>query len=270
MRMLKLLAVASLAAAPQPAAQPAKLAPAGKWTVEFADRSCNASRVFAAGERQLLIVFDPRPGADGSLGFRLIVPASELKQWGNSSLAVAGSARPSNLLFVEGRLTDGRILIVGYLLDSDKTAVEQGATLVFSHSEGRDELVMAGYRPAAAALDRCLDDLVTSWGYAPGFFKSLTSPAKLIRNGAYFVGDNDYPTDALRRSAQGEVEVRLTIAPSGKPSDCVVLRFSGHADLDSATCAAGFRARYTPAIGKDGKAVGSPFVTNVRWIIPSD
>ena len=268
--MLGLLAVASLVAVPQPAAQPARLAPAGKWTVEFADRSCNASRVFATGERQLLIVFDPRPGADNSLGFRLAVPASELKRWSNSSLTVTGSTGPSTPHFPEGRLSDGRILIVGYLRDSDKTAVEQGATLIFTNAGGRDELVMTGYRTAATALDRCLDDLVTTWGYAPGFFKSLTSPAKAIRNVASFVRDGDYPTDALRRSAQGQVEVRLTIAPSGKPSDCVVLRSSSHADLDNATCVAGLRGRFTPAIDKDGKAVTAPFVANIRWIIPSD
>ncbi|HEY6049197.1 MAG TPA: energy transducer TonB, partial [Sphingomicrobium sp.] len=73
---------------------------------------------------------------------------------------------------------------------------------------------------------------------------------------------DDYPAEAQRNNEQGTVQASLEISPEGRVSSCTIIRSSGHASLDNATCAIlKHRAAFTPARDADGKAVASTYVT---------
>lgn len=82
--------------------------------------------------------------------------------------------------------------------------------------------------------------------------------------GDWIVSD-DYPVDAIRRAAEGDVQVRLDVDPAGRVSACTILKSSGDASLDSTTCRLlTLRARFDRA-----RSPGARTLTRtVRWRLP--
>lgn len=80
------------------------------------------------------------------------------------------------------------------------------------------------------------------------------------------IRDRDYPRDASRAKAGGQVEVRFTIEASGRVSACRVTRSSGDASLDRTTCdLIEERFRFKPATDAAGRPVASPYGWRQSW-----
>ena len=80
------------------------------------------------------------------------------------------------------------------------------------------------------------------------------------------IRDRDYPREASRAKAGGEVEVRFTIEASGRVSGCRVTRSSGDASLDRTTCELiEERFRFKPATNAAGEPVASQYGWRQSW-----
>ena len=79
---------------------------------------------------------------------------------------------------------------------------------------------------------------------------------------------DDYPTQAILEGGTGSVEIVILIDEQGKAADCTVVETSGVPVLDAQACAViRQRARFTPAVGLDGKAAKSAFRQRITWKI---
>ncbi len=118
------------------------------------------------------------------------------------------------------------------------------------------------------ALRTCLDDLVKSWKLDPDVQRSLlrgpepkTTPDKWLRPG-------DYPASALQSGKQAIVNFRLIIDAQGVPTECAIQSSYSGEKFDDITCRKIMeRARFEPALDKDGKPVTSYHINSVRWIM---
>jgi protein TonB len=79
---------------------------------------------------------------------------------------------------------------------------------------------------------------------------------------ATLLSSRDYPSEALRQAQQGSVYFRLIGNINGRVSECRIVKSSGYANIDQATCdALRRRARFKPEslsrerTGVDGRAV---------------
>jgi TonB family protein len=84
-------------------------------------------------------------------------------------------------------------------------------------------------------------------------------PAKSITDPATWVTFDDYPPDALRREVAGTTRMIFEVDDRGRVAECRAYASSGHADLDTAACAALVaRARFSPATykGQPVRALG--------------
>ena len=73
---------------------------------------------------------------------------------------------------------------------------------------------------------------------------------------------DDYLEDAQRNGEQGTVQARLDMDTHGRVARCSILRSSGHASLDQATCdILQKRAQFTPAYDANGNAEPDSVVT---------
>lgn len=80
------------------------------------------------------------------------------------------------------------------------------------------------------------------------------------------IRDRDYPREASRAKAGGEVEVRFTIEASGRVSGCRVTRSSGDTSLDRTTCdLIEERFRFRPATNAAGEPVASQYGWRQSW-----
>lgn len=80
------------------------------------------------------------------------------------------------------------------------------------------------------------------------------------------IRDRDYPRAASAAKIGGEVEVRFTIQPTGRATDCRVARSSGDTSLDATTCRLiEERFRFRPATNSAGAAIASPYGWRQSW-----
>lgn len=80
------------------------------------------------------------------------------------------------------------------------------------------------------------------------------------------IRDRDYPHEASRAKAGGEVEVRFIIEANGRVTGCRVTRSSGDASLDRTTCELiEKRFRFRPATDAAGVPIPSPYGWRQRW-----
>ena len=96
-----------------------------------------------------------------------------------------------------------------------------------------------------------------------------STPPRAASDETTWVTTEDYPEEAWRQGFVGVSHVRLAVDIHGTVSDCVVIKTSGTADLDTAACTAlRARARFTPARDARGRAIAGTYTKRVRWQIP--
>jgi protein TonB len=94
-------------------------------------------------------------------------------------------------------------------------------------------------------------------------------PARPRGNEGSWVTTDDYPPSALREEAQGVTAVRIGVGPDGRVTSCDVASSSGNAALDQAACRnIQRRARFEPALDREGNPTTGTFTKRVRWQIP--
>lgn len=241
--------------------------PVGKWTVEFAERRCLATRRFqASGAPELTLIFEPRPATDDLAYLYLLVPPQDAAKFRKATLSIAGSAEAGRQLYPVDRSIGGRSLYQTWLKKEDLAALPNGSAQV----KGRDislNVPLEGYGKVREVLSTCLDDLIVSWGFPADTLKRLASLPQA--NVAAMVKDADYPSEAIAAEASGEVEARVMVDVDGKASQCAIVRSSGNPHLDAATCAIPTRrGRFKPAFDKEGKPMAAPFLYRIRWQMP--
>ncbi len=90
-------------------------------------------------------------------------------------------------------------------------------------------------------------------------------------NPGRWASSDDYPSRSLREENEGVTRFSVQIGTNGRVTSCSVTGSSGHADLDSATCKlVTSRAKFTPALGKDGSPTTGSYSSSVRWQIPKE
>jgi periplasmic protein TonB len=101
--------------------------------------------------------------------------------------------------------------------------------------------------------------------------KSVTEgPQHARANLASFFSDDDYPVAAMRDDAQGLVSFRLTVGRDGRVKRCEIIVSAGHRSLDEATCRIyKARAKFEPAIDRDGNRVEDQVSGKIRWVLPA-
>lgn len=80
---------------------------------------------------------------------------------------------------------------------------------------------------------------------------------------------DDYPMKAFDRAYQGTTTFAVLVDPSGRPTDCSILKSSGHEELDRQSCwVAMRRVKFSPAISPDGQKSYGLYRTQVVWARP--
>ncbi|MEA3063179.1 MAG: periplasmic protein TonB [Sphingomonadales bacterium] len=83
------------------------------------------------------------------------------------------------------------------------------------------------------------------------------------------ISPEDYPASLVGHRPSGPVSVLLTVGPNGRVSRCDILRSSGAAALDSATCRLMVsRARFVPAHDARGGTVEGGMAATIAWPRP--
>src|SRR5436853_1937003 len=90
--------------------------------------------------------------------------------------------------------------------------------------------------------------------------------ARPLRPFQSYIRPGDYPPTARRARAEGRVAFELPARPDGSVYFCRVMRSSGSAALDAATCRIlRARVRYVPASDEAGHPAGDDVFGEIVW-----
>jgi len=112
----------------------------------------------------------------------------------------------------------------------------------------------------------CTADLVKYWGLDPAAQESRTRKPEPIASPGTWLRPADYPTGALRKGASAVIDFRLMLDAAGQPTDCHIQGMTKGEEFPMLTCKLLMkRARFSPALGADGKPIASYYTNSVRW-----
>ena len=262
------LAAVIISATPAHSAIP--LAPAGPWTVEYADSMCLLSRAFGTGDDKVTLGFRPGPMSEH---MRVVV----LKQ-DSSTRVERGKAvyrfddrPPADAPFVSGPVKGKGVRIVAIdVKRSDLAALSSAKQVLIKAGGVEATLAPRGVSAAMKALIACENDLLVVWGMDPAAVASIGTHPRAKGSGVMgFFTTEDYPNEASRREEQGTVGFRFLVGVDGRVSDCRIIETSGSEILDQQTCKIALkRFQFESARTHDGQAIASLGFSRVRWVLP--
>lgn len=266
--MLTALLFAGTAQAGSNAAPPAELLPSGKWQVEYAKSSCIISRQF--GQKPNAILFGIKPSPNSDIVSLFVIQSSGKARGirGVADIRLSSGYTPDSANYWSVTSKGLRVTTIG-LPRPALEALAKGDSIAIKAGESVNAtLKPTGFDRVLKALEDCESDLLTSWG-----FDKAAQAAVAKRPQGSFAGvfnADDYPSDALESGLGGSVGFRLRIEQDGKISDCAVIESSGTPSLDKQTCAVvKKRARFSPALGHDGKPIWSFTFGRTVWMTGS-
>lgn len=281
-RGVTLLAAASqLICGPAQAASkgPLVLAPAGAWAMDYADDSCRLARKFGAGGDSVFFYIERF--APGSSQF-MVVAGKPLARLEGRKVGVRfspdGPIRDKLVFWGKhGEFTPALIApsvgLVEYPVEAKQARSELGrlarqvpperekaidALDVLVEDKPVVRLALGSMGDPLAAMRKCTDELITHWGLDVEVHRNLTRGPTPLGNPGSWVSHEDYPTEALRKGAQGIIPFRLIIGPDGVPTDCHLQRPTEPPEFNTVVCRILLeRARFEPALDAAGKPIKS-------------
>lgn len=259
------------AAAPAGAADP--LHPTAKWTVNFDDAQCVASRNYGTEANPIYLVLKAPPlGSILQIGVIRRGMGGEARQIdGELSFDENAPVRTTLLQYNVQKLRQQAVLV--NLPLQDLAPMRLATTLHIHASEDRRKIgthinlgiagidlhfALSQMDSVLKTLDACVVDLRSIWNVPdPALKPQLRQSSRGDLQGV--IRSEDYPAAALAGAQQGAVRFALLIDENGKIADCTVISTSGIASLDAQSCAiVKERAKFTPAIGLDGNQQKTP------------
>lgn len=280
---------------------PLILMPSSPWNLDYADDSCRLARIFGEGDDKVAFYIERyEPGdrfflmvaggpLDGSsrTNARFGFGPNGKEREGTGEMGSFGAYAPalfeSNMALMPlSDDNDDYNALTSF--DAEKTAADtdvlgqelsaaQEANIEWLEVQRRSKqpvrLALGPMGEPMAAMRTCTQQLLTDWGIDVEAHKGLTRRATPTRNPGRWMSSSDYPTGLLRKGMQGLVQVRLSVGTDGKPTQCHIQKSTRPQGFDDAVCDALMRkARFDPALDKDGKPLASYWRTSVRFDIP--
>jgi TonB family protein len=258
------LMFALIGAAP-PAEAP--LAPAGKWTIDYAGNFCVLQHSYGMGDAAVTLGLKPSPFGDAKAEFVLLMPRSGRAMENGKAVVTLPPLKRSIDADYQSFDLDSKSRVTSVWVDQPALAGLDTATEI-AITAGKNSTIRVAppaIAKALAALQACENDLLKSWGFDPEVLANVATLPQPIKPETWYRND-DYPTAARRANAQGITTIAYSVGIDGTISGCRTIISSENSDLDQAACNLTVsRGRHTPAIGKDGKPVATFASRRVAW-----
>lgn len=247
---------------------PSPIPSASKWAVDYSENACTLSRQFGDQAMPMTLGVIPMPMSKSARVVLITPDRLKAIPYSEGMIEFDGSSAPIKTHFqVVPGVKVGSVMetwIEGDLLGG----IEKSVVLTFRPQGATVSLRIGASSRAVAALRSCGADLLARWGMDKAAQAQVVTPPDGSVIGMF--RDNDYPSDALQANQQGEVVMRYWVETNGRLSDCKVVKSSGSASLDSATCGiVTERARLKPARNAEGLPVRSLTSSSIIWRIPT-
>jgi TonB family protein len=256
------LALAAVADAPTPEIRQ----PTGKWVVDFDLAQCTATRNYGTAKDPLYLVLKQPPLGD-VIQLALVQRHTNPDPEQLNGQVTFDAHHPSSVSVLAFRRTGSKLRSNLINLSSDQFAEAKLATTIRVKIGRTDErLALTDFGKLLKVMDECVVDLRKVWHAMPDGDSQLTQRAQADLQRLFDA--RDYPIQAARGGMSGTVAVVMLVDERGRVADCTFVGTSGAAVLDAQTCAIlKERAKFTPAVGTDGKPAKDAFIQRITWLL---
>ena len=264
------------------ARDPVSLSPSEPWQVHYADDSCLMMRAFGQDKHKVSAWFEQTaPGHRFSLTLigKSLDAGEPFTRAATTFLPVGkraahervGSGTTSDsklpLLIFESVFLLGPVEKASDVDSYDWTQAGAVEDLLVEY-RGKSLLLKFGrMEKVLAAMNTCTDELLTHWGLDAAAQRTLRQRTRPLTNPGNWLRSADFPSAALAKGSSAIVHFRLTVDATGKVIGCAIPSATLGAEFAKVTCnGISRRARFEPALDKDGKPVASYYVSTVTWV----
>lgn len=235
-----------------------------KWVVDFGEERCVAYRTFGSSSNPVYLLLKPSPIGE--------VLQAQVAEKGSNEPGIQEQAKltfddglPNTMLQLQYGVDKKQVRMVN--LSKDHASRLSKSTSLGWSSRHRDyRFVLGPMAKLIETLDKCQAMLAEHWNATLTKQMALQKPPTLDKPLLSLFSSNDYPYDALRKHQSGLAHVVVMVDETGKIVDCTMIATSGIAILDAQTCIIlRNRAKFSPAIGSDGKPTKAVFHQRVNW-----
>ncbi len=263
------------------------LEPSSKWVMDYAEESCKLSRTFGKGDKSLILNisrFSPSDTFELLLVSKYFKRASSNKpvsikfgsQFDEQELSFKnGDTILSNKKKVSTLIINNSVRIKPFTEQEIETAIlpisskdEDTVDSIAIKAHRADNIILQTktMKGAFAALRKCTESLVTSWGFDVEEQKNRARRAIPVNNPGKWIKSGDYPRQQLQNGEIAIIQFRLDVDESGGATNCVIQRSIGDEAFDRAVCHNIMkRAKFQPALDKNNKPIKSYWVNKVRF-----
>ena len=264
-----MLALAAAVALAEPTAA-APLTPASKWNVDYGATACMLGRTYGTGKAETILALRRLPLASTLELMVYTNDRSVTMRLGQAKIGIVGGGSDDSRYESYPTQASGKRMT---RMQVDATLFEtlpaDAVLRITPDKMSGWAFAMPNAKAAFEALAKCNDSTAKQWGIDPTERAKIAQPAKATTRPEYWIGPDDYPRTIVGKGAQGTSTVLWTIGLDGRVADCRPVVTSGEVELDKAACSAIMRhARYTPALGLDGKPMVSHATQKVTWRLP--
>lgn len=250
------------------------MAPTSKWNMDYAPTECRLLRTFGEGKEQILLQiarYDVLDRLEMALAGPHI-PATDEKQAVSVSTSTVAEVPGMRAQGFAGMRNTPATLRFSPDVDLPKALrgdVAAGKPTMLGINFVRRyaiRLDLGSMANALAALDKCSDNLIASWGLDPVQQRQLKSGPEPVESPTSWFRPDDYPAGLSQMGMGGAVIIRLLVGTDGNVQKCEVTKAGGDKAFQDATCeAATKRARFRPAIAADGQPAASVWIKRIDW-----
>lgn len=186
--------------------------------------------------------------------------------------------RPSQVRVAIG--PDGRATGCSVVQSSGEAALDERACTILVHRFRWTAATDSAGRPVASSMPYTIEWRVRTTtvmrrppkGWLRGARRAAEpasgpQPPSLLSG---TISDSDYPIEAIRARAQGNVEIEIHVDTLGRPSACTIVASSGHTSLDEKSCdMVVTRFVWAPARDEAGQPVAATTRRTIRWQLPT-
>ncbi|RYF34756.1 MAG: hypothetical protein EOO38_29315, partial [Cytophagaceae bacterium] len=201
-QVASIMTAAALAADRIPAEVPPSLLSAtSKWQMDYAPSECRLVRSFGTGSDKITLQFS-RMLVENYLEMTIAGPNLQApKTFGTVSLSTKAMANIPNMEVQSVDRTDTGLDVIRFksngsipiALDRDIAAkVPTVMTVAFSKDK-RLDIGLGSMSAAMAALDECMDNLMTTWGLTPAEQRARRSAPQPLNRPVDWFRPEDYP-----------------------------------------------------------------------------
>lgn len=277
------------------------LAPASKWNIDYARDSCTLGRKFSYDDKHITLYvtrFEPEDKFELVLVGNIIKKPKSIAlltvQFGEHegkqvhSYYVSKTKDGTNALIMASSLTiSAETNLWNQIFNQKKkkvkdeqpieikpiTAEREKDVEYISFYENKDDIIKLQTGEMSEpfkALRACTDELISHWGINAELHKTKLQAVTPKNDPAKWVTPNDYPIHALLDGENAIIKFRLKINETGKAEECHIQQSIGDESFDKVVCDKVMsRAKFNPALDKDGNPMTSYYINKVRFQIPN-